>query len=271
MKNLLTLLRLRKTDGDVGIEIECEGENLREVNNKYWKAENDGSLRGVFPETRAEFILKAPIPVKEVKKALNNLKGELKEAKFKFSFRTSVHVHVNVQEFTIPELVGFIYAALLLEEPFMQYCGEARKNNRFCLRMQDAEGMWDTLKGFVRNDPDEPFLLNENSIRYANINLASLNKYGSLEFRGMRGNLDVDVLTNWAEALISLREFCRGKDIIDIHNTFTKLGPAKFMEGTLNRASKHFEYPSLDEDVRRSFSLAIDLPHMYKQATKERG
>src|ERR1700744_4528670 len=91
-------LRLKKSEGDVGIEIECEGNGLGVMNNQYWRTEDDGSLRGEYPYTRAEYILSKPIPISDVDKAMTLFHASLPKAKFKFSFRTSVHVHVNVQQ-----------------------------------------------------------------------------------------------------------------------------------------------------------------------------
>src|SRR6267154_2651428 len=87
--------------GDWGIEIEAEGKELHEaLPRSYWLSEDDPSLRGRFPETRHEWKLAKPINIREVGAALDQLIGWQKDAQFKFSFRTSVHVHMNVSELT---------------------------------------------------------------------------------------------------------------------------------------------------------------------------
>ena len=61
MKKIYELLRLPVQKADVGIEIEVEGVNLVPVASVYWKSEDDGSLRGHYPESRAEYVIHTPI------------------------------------------------------------------------------------------------------------------------------------------------------------------------------------------------------------------
>ena len=250
---------------DVGIEIECEGENLKVWESPYWKIEDDGSLRGVFPTGRAEYVLKKPIPIKSVGKAMDDIILAQKEAKFNFSFRTSVHVHVNVQELTEKELVSMIYTYLLLEEAFMNYCGKERKGNRFCLRLQDADGILDFVNSIVEHGLPW-FVANsrEDHMRYSAINLAALRKYGSLEFRGMRGTMDKTIITNWCNALVNVRSYAvLMQTPTKIYEEFAELGPLAFMQKVLGDYSDVFNSPKLEREINRSFSLSIDIPHMF--------
>ena len=69
MKTVMEWFRLsrgKRTDGDVGIEIEVEGRRLP-ITEKYWRMEKDGSLRG--PENM-EYVLDRPMSLKDAKKAL---------------------------------------------------------------------------------------------------------------------------------------------------------------------------------------------------------
>src|SRR5690606_4744320 len=103
-----TLLRKKSTDGEIGIEIEVEGnkfpkhavEGYDGVDPHFipdmWQYHRDGSLRG---EDNAEYVLKNPIKFSEVPDAVNKLwemfdkYGTVLET----SNRTSVHVHLNAQ------------------------------------------------------------------------------------------------------------------------------------------------------------------------------
>lgn len=250
---------------DVGIEIECEGENLQVWDSMLWKIEDDGSLRGVFPTGRAEYVLKKPIPIKLVGKAMDEIIAAQKLAKFNFSFRTSVHVHVNVQELEEHELVSMIYTYLLLEEAFMNYCGKERKGNRFCLRLQDADGILDFVSAIVERGLSW-FVANtrEDHMRYSAINLASLRKYGSLEFRGMRGNMDKSIITNWCNALVAVRSYAKLMQTpTKIYEEFSDLGPIAFMKKVLGDLAEVFNSPKVEREINRSFSLSIDIPHMF--------
>lgn len=266
MKKVFQFLNKAKAlDGDVGIEIECEGKNLRVVEGKYWNTESDGSLRGHFPDTAAEYVLKKPINIKEVVPALEELQAELKNAKLDFSYRTSVHVHVNVQDLTNDELMNFMYVYMLLEEPMVNFCGRERKGNRFCLRISDAEGFMFSLNEVFRKGVGEAIRLPENDIRYSSMNIASIHKYGSVEFRAMRGTMDVETINIWCNALISLREFSkRFKEPKDIVRAFLDHDPKDFMKEALGEYYNHFTYPRMVKEVQRSYSLSLDLPFVFK-------
>jgi len=119
------------------------------------------------------------------------------------SVRTGVHVHVNVQKLTIVELFTFITAYLVLEDLLVNYCGEFREGNLFCLRVKDADYLLYMLEQTARTKLFNR--LNNDILRYASMNVVSLHKYGSLEFRAMRGTRDLDLIGDWAGILLNLR------------------------------------------------------------------
>lgn len=268
MKKVYEILGKPLNKGDIGIEIECEGEHLQPVAG-YWRGEDDGSLRGRYPDTRAEYVLAQPIGIGKASEALKQLVDYQKQAKLDFSFRTSVHVHINVQPLTYEQLVNFVYLYMLLEEPLMNYCGKERKGNRFCLRLQDAEGILDAISTLITKGIVGLAQVNENNIRYSALNLAALKKYGSVEFRGMRGTLDQGVLNNWCQALFSLRKTAEGfKDPVEIYDLFQKKSGEGFLKLALKDWAVPFIYPKMDQDMMRSYSLSLDIPFMYKKAIK---
>lgn len=259
------LNKAKPISGDIGIEIEYEGAGFKEVKTSLWKTEDDGSLRGLYPIGRGEYILQKPIPIDTVAFSLNELKVAIKDAIPNFSFRTSVHLHVNVQDMAEEQVQNFIYASHLLEEPLAHFCGNTRKGNRFCLRTQDADGTVNVLKSVFRKGMKEIFRFHENQIRYAFINLASLKKYGSIEFRGMRGTLDVDVLNTWATALVSIRNYsCHHKNCLAIHDEFVTKGPIGFLEHVLGELAKQFIYKKCEQDMQLSYSLLYEIPYEFK-------
>jgi hypothetical protein len=249
--------------GLFGIEIEAEGQGMKKVTNQYWRTEDDGSLRGEFPTSRAEFVMKAPVMEEEVLPALQMLVKSLPNAEFDFSYRTSVHVHVNVQELTMPQILNMVYTYLLLEEPLMTYCGKARKGNRFCLRLRDAEGMLQVLGEMFKNEYG--YQNAGDNMRYSAINMAALNKYGSIEFRGMRGNMDVEVLHTWTKILGKIRTFAMQqpspKHVLAI---IEAKGAVGFMRHVLEELAEPLMYPKVAKDITSSYSISLDLPHSYR-------
>lgn len=188
-------------NGLVGLEIEVEGEGLIHEHTPLWRADKDGSLRG----ENAEYILRKPLSYASALDALDILRSELfqRNAKIEWSFRTSVHVHINVLRLTHQQLSNFLYTYILFEELMVQYCGDNRVNNRFCLRIRDADGLVDAVRNLIFDyrfpNPDQ--------YRYASVNLDALGKFGSLEFRAMRGTLDKTTLETWIGSLVRMRSF----------------------------------------------------------------
>lgn len=267
MKKLYELLNLREfQEGDFGIEIECEGRNLAVPDRKVWNTVDDGSLRGEFPHGRAEWVFAKPLSFDASVRELNKLRiyQEQSNAQLNFSFRTSVHVHLNVQHLTFDQYLNTIYTYILLENALVRYCGDERIGNRFCLRMQDAEGLSEYIEHLFRNGPKGLLNINPDLTRYAALNLACTTKYGSLEFRSMRGNLEVPYITTWLKALYNIRQFaCKFKNPQQIHDMFVRSNPSDFMEEVLGNVYNFFSYENEVNDLRMAFSLSLPLPYVY--------
>lgn len=275
MKKIRDSFDLIKANGQFGIEVEVEGEGLVPmVYSKEcpWKTEQDGSLRGLFPDQCCEYVLAKPIPFGRVKPALEVLKANLDLAKrVKFSFRTSVHVHYNVQEFTHEQVMALIYAYTLLESSFMKFCGEERINNRFCLRVRDAEGIIPILTEAFSKDLNNLMDLDENRARYSALNVCSLRKYGSIEFRGMQGTADIERLMTWINAIHNLGEYAiQAGNPTTVYNEFVDSRTKKdFFKKVLPDVWESIYNGELDKEVDLSFSLSIDLPFAFAAAQKK--
>lgn len=263
MKKLYEILGQAPVKGDVGLEIEVEGERFPDINDKVWTTTQDGSLRG----DNREYIFSKPHLEKDVRPALIALQTACDEMNtiMDFSFRTSVHVHINCQQLTYPQYLNFLYTYMLLEEPLMTFCGKERKGNRFCLRIQDAEGILDTFGTLFTGDPRALRYLQGDNNRYAAVNTNATHKYGSLEFRAMRGNMDIDVLTTWVDTLLAIREYATHYEdpraILDVYSNTT---PEEFIKDVLGPLAASYRYPRMVKDMQRNFSLSLELPMRYK-------
>jgi hypothetical protein len=206
------------TDGELGIEIEVEGNNLPEDTPKGWMREHDGSLRG----ESAEYVLSEPLSHGDAMDAVDRLEEKFKQAgsKVKDSVRAGVHVHVNVQHLTDLELINFITCYLILEDLLVKFCGEDREGNLFCLRLKDAEyPLFSLIQGIKLRSVHGGYF-NNDDLRYSSMNLKALATYGSLEFRSMRTGTDFQRIKDWATILYDLRErsreFANPRQIIEI-------------------------------------------------------
>lgn len=266
MTKLFKLLGLNKpVAGEYGIEIECEGKNMVPIDSKTWGCEDDGSLRGAFPESRSEFVLKKPVLYTACEAALDELIGHQVHAEFSFSFRTSVHIHMNVQTLTVTELYNLIYTYLLIEQPLVNYCGDGRKGNRFCLRLRDAEGMMEILTMLFQTGDKHLRRIPADHMRYASINLEAFKKYGSIEFRAMRGTMDKAIILPWIEMLNSIKTYAMGvANPKVVHEDFRALGSVGFLNHVLGpENAARVITPTAEREMNESYSLSIDLPYNY--------
>ena len=198
--NIKEIFGLAPAGGAIGLEVEVEGRGLPHGGLHLWNVEGDGSLRNGL-----EYVLKRPLGLAGIDKALAQLSEALARPRteVKQSARTSVHVHINVQRLTKKELYNFITAYLVIEDVLTRFCGVEREGNLFCLRARDAEHMMDVLVEAVRRK-DMSHLSNDNH-RYAALNLCALSRFGSLEFRAMRGSASFNTVKEWASMLLLLR------------------------------------------------------------------
>ena len=200
---LLDYKGLTKYTGPLlGIEIECEGKSLFDTPLSYWAAKQDGSLHPKSGSTSIEYVLTKPLDRKEVEKALRYLEKKLQEVKASLddSPRTSVHVHLNVSDLTIRQIYCIILLWIIFEDILIEWCGPERKGNLFCLSAKDSEFFPRMLttaleKGSYRDVFREDY-------RYLACNVASLFKFGSLEFRPMRGTADRETILTWIDMLL---------------------------------------------------------------------
>ncbi len=198
LRTIRSTLKLDPADGALGVEIEVEGARLpSELDSKYWRVDKDGSLKG----ESYEYVTPKPTSLEGIKEALDYLASRYKArgSIISDSVRAGVHVHRNVQELNAKQLYTFITAYLVLEDVLVKWCGDNREGNHFCLRSKDAEWLLFQLEKAITQRRLTP--LKTENIRYGSLNCLALFKYGSLEFRAMRGTSDLDQIFNWAATI----------------------------------------------------------------------
>lgn len=250
--------------GDVGIELEVEGRRLPTgeyvgLNTKnVWRYAVDHSLRG---EENAEYVLRTPISFDEVPTAVASLWSLFasNESRLDDSNRTSVHIHLNVQEWYINRITSFAALFFSLEEFLVQWCGEYRVGNLFCLRAKDAPSLCIDLQQYIRRSMQ--YDLSDN-LHYANLNFQALAKFGSLEVRAMRGVTDPEILITWVDILRRIYDQSKNfEDPRDVCNMFSAEGPLAYAEAILG---SHFpriarDIGWTDEQIRSSLYEGIRL------------
>lgn len=209
---------------EVGVEIEVEGTNLPTGGVSGWAIHQDGSLRG----ESAEYVFNGPATrqatlqrLESFRKKLQNVGSVVNE-----SYRTSVHVHLNAQNMAIRHIYTQMLLYIMFEDIFAQIAGSERIGNLFCLRAKDAEFFLDQLVLAVRTD--DITRLNTELIRYSAVNPMALFRHGTLEFRSFRGTVDTDLIRQWVDLLLAIKDASQGKPFdnpIQIVEMFSGKGP----------------------------------------------
>lgn len=247
-----------------GVEVELEGKNIPDKSRMmralpYWKVETDGSLRG----ESCEFIMREPFTSDDTKQAIIRLREllEKKETVCQFSNRTSVHVHLNVADLDIQTLSNIIYIYYLFEDVLLRYCGIDRYDNRFCLSVRRADGLIQELRKKMNQHGLIGF--RQDTYKYAALNLAPVITQGSIEFRGMRGTLDSEVLNPWIDVIENIYEAAfRFKNPQEIFNKVNGIGIQFLADQVFKEHLDLFKFQGFEEEVMYNFSICAEMPEI---------
>lgn len=175
-----------KYKGDIGIELEVEGRGLLTggmldgisgaKSKAVWQAKNDGSLRGGY-----EYVLSCPCYEDEVFPLVSGFFNRSVEngTRFNNSNRCSTHVHINLKSLTVNQVCSAIVLWKIFEQSLIDWCGEARTKNHFCLSSSDEESFNNAWIAFLKTGKRPQ----DRHLKYSALNLLTIWSIGSLEFR----------------------------------------------------------------------------------------
>ncbi len=239
--------------GDLfGVELECEGRNV-DFDGTYaeylngWAPHNDGSLRNNHGSS-CEWVFNGPAQLKPAIERVERLFKyfEARKAKLVTSNRTSTHVHYNMGDKNVYQLVNVFILFTILENLFDRYCGEDRCGNLFCLSSRHAEEQ----VGWMMKSCFKDFNLKQygEQNRYCSLNLASIHKFGTVEFRGMRGLDNKEDVIAW---LGMLDEFCS-------YACYTMANPVKVIEDISLKSPRGFLKEIFSADAVEKLTRGMD-------------
>lgn len=220
---------LRSTDGHVGLEVEIEDVSftLDSKASPDWLIQNDGSLRNHGREF-VSHILHAS----DVRSSLASLYLFLSSClgkKPSFSWRTSIHVHLDVGDLTTAELGNLILLYTVFESSLFRFSCEDRKKSVFCVPLTRTLLTNDInlLLNDTGNGNDITPTLFERWSKYSALNIGRLRDLGTMEFRHLNGEWDAGKVALWVDLILALKEasvrLSRGciTDYIKEMNTFS--------------------------------------------------
>lgn len=254
--------------GDVGIELELEGRLSAPSDKSLWEVKGENSLR----KGGLEFVLKKPVLMAGLAKALQELSDEvLSKSTPMLSIRCSTHMHVNVLKLRARDIVSALFGYYLIEEVLLATQSPNRRGNLFCLRMSDAEEIAAALMAAIQsNGLFSSFGLDQ--YKYAALNLASMSRFGSLEFRFLDPIVDTILLEVWARLFYNLIQNASKMTPKDLLAAYDALPVYSFLDRLLGDSSdflkSQFSSADLNRMMHTNYDILCDLSRIFEAQRK---
>jgi len=190
----------------VGIEIEMENYRNLGRNLLYWNYTGDGSLR----DNGVEFVSRI-LGSRDIIPSLLEIEPWLKVCRD--SWRAGIHVHVNVANLTVEQVMSVCKLYALMEPLIFAWEGNDRDKNNFCPPWSTIPTHPEALAAAVatireltptkRADPDENLRILTRHLgglhKYTALNLGCILRFGSIEFRLMRSTQDTNKIAQYVQ------------------------------------------------------------------------
>jgi hypothetical protein len=185
---------------------------LDQVPGNLWDTVTEGSIRGLGFEA----ILREPVPKDTLLQGLAQLIPVLSGVKD--TFRAAVHFHCNAQYWSRERLARFAIAYYLLEPAIYEWAGQGRDESIFCVPWsQGCAHVHDLLEAYHARSPKRWRNALNGAPKYAGVNLSSLSKFGSVEFRHMPtpSGTPLEIIRKLAEFIEICTEVTRLPELAD--------------------------------------------------------
>ena len=201
-----------ESDSRLGFEIEVENiDPLKEKLPPLWTVIGDMSLRNNGIE-----FLSLPIPPSQIITALVIFDSYLRKICKQtpdYSWRTSIHVHCDVQSLTLSQFQFLLKLYLCFEPIFFYIAANNRDNSNFCIPLSHSDLvpvlrqlLCPTLQGhqLLSLHTEWPKYSGLSLFRLAPHPELGLNGYGTVEYRQFPGTDNMISLVTWGNMILSL-------------------------------------------------------------------
>lgn len=224
----------------------------------YWDAKRDGSIRGAGA---MELTFTTPLGGADIESALEELASFVStQPRAGVNYSCSTHVHLDVRDLTPQELARLIVCYLVFERGLYRLAGEGRSLSPFCAPLYSINNfVYDVSSGAG----EEWVSRTVNFGRYAGLNLAAIERFGSLEFRHLEGTLDTQRIKEWINLAGSLKTYAQqGGDCYEILLR-TSASYGELCESIFGERAPLFMYPAAEEDSLNGSRMAQDFLYLY--------
>lgn len=188
---------IKNKDVYVGVEVELEGvHGYYEVGTCHFTEDHSLKVHG------AEFVT-IPLKMRYLEVELHRLFGAFTIVAPSVSSRCSTHVHVNVRDMTVKQIINMVMLYMIFERSLYRISGD-RWNNNFCIPLcmattsvKDFFCKWDEYKYW-------------NWYKYMGLNISPIwggesSMIGTVEFRQLHGTTSVEEIIQWCNLITALK------------------------------------------------------------------
>ena len=177
-----------------------------------WSSTLDGSLRN----GGVEFITTGGKGGEVLHQAFERMVSMLERTNYDASFRCSTHMHLNMLDFTVNQVVRYLLVYAACEPVIFQHCGSYRKTSNFCTTVADSLPFHKKLISRMYDDTVATRVAAQSTVKYTALNLQPLfgdgrhtRALGTVEFRGGRAMTTMGDFLTLANLLLSIKLFVR--------------------------------------------------------------
>ncbi|SHJ20860.1 Putative amidoligase enzyme [Cruoricaptor ignavus] len=197
----------------VGINIQFEGYN--HLTRDHWKIVTDSSIRGGNGNEIVSPVLRGTDGLEQIKKVCQ----ALNRAKAKVNKSCGFHLHIGVNDFLPENFKSLCKSFVNLEGEFdkIQPVSRRGNNNQYC---RNLSSVGDNIKRRIQNTGSFEGIRRLFLSRYFKLNLQSVLRYGTVEFRHHSGTTTYSKIKNWILICMRLVDYAKQNGETDNFNAF---------------------------------------------------
>lgn len=202
----------------VGVELELEGftsrasEEAQRHLHPLWTTTQDGSLRN----GGVELITNGGLGGEQLHAAFERVASLLERINYDASWRCSTHMHINMRDFTVNQVVRFMLVYSACEPVLFAHCGKFRYSSNFCVPIADSMPFHKKLISRLYDNVVRSRTAAQHTVKYTAMNFQPLfgdgrhrPALGTVEFRGGRPMTTTAEFVLQANLLLSIKQFVR--------------------------------------------------------------
>jgi len=186
---------------DEGINVQDEAYNHNTRN--HWKIVTDGSIRGEHGNEIVSPVLRGMDGIEHIKKVCI----ALGKSGAQFNKTCGFHVHLGANDLNLENMKALVRSYINLENPIDAIMPESRRgnSNSYCKNLTSVSG----IDGKISNAVNITQLVNAFGGSYFKLNLQSITRHGTVEFRQHSGTITFSKIKNWLLICARIVEYAR--------------------------------------------------------------